>query len=168
MDKRFEFVLPTDEARRLLDELAAAPDRLAGLLDGLDRTTLVRRYGGRWSLQENAGHLMALEPLFVGRLDDFEAGAPVLRAADMSNQATEAADFNQGAIGDILEGFARVRGEYVGRLRAKGAVWFSTVARHPRLNQPMRVVDQLEFQIAHDQHHFGRIDEILASLDDEA
>ena len=32
---------------------------------------------------------------------------------------------------------------------------------HPRLKKPMRVVDQLEFQVAHDAHHFERIEELL-------
>ncbi|RKZ13769.1 hypothetical protein DRQ32_00830 [bacterium] len=162
VDKRFNFEFPSSEYESLIETLSAAPQRLTALLGGLSHEVLIRKPEGSWSLQENAGHLMSLEALFVGRLDDYEAGATGLRAADMSNQATDTAQHNGSNISDILEGFATVRGDYIQRLRGHPAAWFATVAHHPRLDQPMRVVDQLKFQAAHDAHHFQRIEDLLA------
>jgi uncharacterized damage-inducible protein DinB len=160
VDKKFEFGFPVEDHADLLETLASAPGRLEKLLDGISAEGLVRSEGRGWSIQENAGHLINVEELFVGRLDDYEAGKEELRAADMSNRKTGQADYNRADISWITAEFRAVRGRYIDRLQTKSAAFFGVVARHPRLEQPMRVVDQLYFQVAHDAHHFTRIQEI--------
>ena len=161
VDKTFAFELPVNAYEEFLRTLAAAPDRVAGFVEGLDDAFLKNRPEGRWSIQENVGHLMTLEGLFVGRLDDYDAGSAELRAADMTNAATDRASHNDASIGELVEGFRRVRGDYLSRLIDKPQEYFSKVAWHPRLEKPMRVVDQLEFHVAHDAHHLERIEELL-------
>jgi uncharacterized damage-inducible protein DinB len=157
VDRKFEFGFPVEDHVDLLETLATAPGRLEELLDGVSPEELVRSEGRGWSIQENAGHLIKVEGLFVGRLDDYEAGKDELRAADMSNRKTAQADYNSANISGIIAEFRAVRGRYVDRLRMKPAAFFGAVALHPRLEKPMRVVDQLYFQVAHDAHHFARI-----------
>ena len=160
VDKKFEFGFPVEDYVELLETLAAAPGRLDELLDGVSPDELVQSRGQGWSIQENAGHLISLEELFMGRLDDFDAGKDKLRAADMSNRKTGQANYNSADVSGIVTVFGAVRGQYIARLRAKPAAFFATVAWHPRLEKPMRVVDQLYFQVAHDAHHFTRIQQL--------
>jgi len=159
VDRKFEFGFSVEDYVELLKTLATAPERLEELLDGISPEELVRSEQG-WSIQENAGHLIKVEELFVGRLDDYEAGKDELRAADMSNRKTGQADYNNAGISGIIAEFRAVRGRYIDRLQTKPAAFFGATAWHPRLEKPMRVVDQLYFQIAHDAHHFTRIEEL--------
>lgn len=161
VNKKFDFDYPASDCARLLVELATAPDRLAELIEAVAPTDLVRRDGGRWSIQENVGHLSDVEALFLGRLDDYDAGLDELRPADMTNMATERARYNGQDIDDLLTRFAKMRSDYLQRLKGKPEEYFAKVAWHPRLEKPMRVVDQLTFQLAHDAHHLARIEEML-------
>ena len=162
VDKKFEFGFPVEDYAELLETLAAAPGRLEALLDGISPEELVRSEGRGWSIQENAGHLISLEALFTGRLDDYDAGKDKLRSADMSNRETGGSNYNNADTSGIVTVFRAVRGQYIDRLRSKPAALFATVAWHPRLDKPMRVVDQLYFQVAHDAHHFTRIEQLKA------
>jgi hypothetical protein len=38
---------------------------------------------------------------------------------------------------------------------------FASVAHHPRLNVPMRLVDMIFFQAEHDDFHLARISELI-------
>jgi len=161
VDKTFEFEGAESDYARLVAALASAPGRIAAMVDGLSEAQLRQKSGGSWSIKENVGHLVALEALFVGRLDGFDAGLDELRAADMSNRATDDAGHNEADIQELVEGFRRVREACLARLADKPVDYFARVARHPRLQKPMRIVDQLEFQVAHDAHHFARLAELI-------
>ena len=113
VEKKFEFGFPAEGYLDLLETLAAAPERLAGLLDGMLSGELTSSRERSWSIQENAGHLTTVEDLFVGRLDDYDNGAKELRAADMSNRKTGQARHNDADIAEIIAGFRDVRGSYV-------------------------------------------------------
>ena len=82
--------MPASLFPSLLERLRGTPARLEERLRGLDAETLLRREGETWSIQETAGHLLTVEKPRHGRLDDYDAGLPVLRAADMENRATHA------------------------------------------------------------------------------
>jgi hypothetical protein len=122
---------------------------------------LRKRDGERWSIQENAGHLLDLESLFRQRLDEYLAGAQVLHAADMSNRKTYDADHNQASIQTILMDFRLQRNQLATRLDNLPRETFAAVAHHPRLNVPMRLVDMLFFQSEHDDFHLARISELI-------
>jgi hypothetical protein len=49
----------------------------------------------------------------------------------------------------------------VHRLDYLSAEVFATVAHHPRLNVPMRLVDMLFFQAEHDDFHLARISALI-------
>jgi uncharacterized damage-inducible protein DinB len=135
----------------LVDRLRATPVRIEATVKDLPREVLTRRDGESWSIQEQVGHLLEVDALHDGRLDDYHAGASVLRAADMKNTRTHAARYNDRAFEDVLADFRGVRGRFVERL---------AVALHPRLQQPMRVVDMLFFAAEHDGHHLERMAEL--------
>jgi hypothetical protein len=137
------------------------PARLEDRLRSIAAEILTKRDGERWSIQENAGHLLDLEPLVKQRLDEYLAGAKALHAADMSNRKTYEADHNQVSIEAILTEFREQREQLVDRLDNLPLETFALVAHHPRLNVPMRLVDMIFFQAEHDDFHLARISELI-------
>ena len=161
IERTFRFDFPADIHPELIERLRGTPARLDERVRPLPRDVLTRREGESWSIQEHAGHLMDLEELFVGRLDDFESGAECLRPADMINRRTHDADHNSQDIEAILAGFRAQRLAMIKRLEASAPADFARVAQHPRLDQPMRVVDSMYFQAEHDDYHLARMTELV-------
>lgn len=86
--------------------------------------------------------------------------ADTLRAADMTNRKTHQADHNRKPIASLLSAFRAERARLVARLESLQDSDFARVARHPRLNVPMRMVDMCLFQADHDDYHLARITEL--------
>lgn len=164
-EREFRFESPADVYPELIERLRGGPLRATDYVRGASSADLVRRDGHRWSIQENIAHLADTdEALFIPRLDQFEQGAEVLVAADMTNQATWKADHNERSIVDVLDRFSRVRNGIVDRLEDYPPDFFARSSRHPRLDQPMRVVDLLLFKAEHDDYHFARVRELIRML----
>jgi uncharacterized damage-inducible protein DinB len=136
------------------------PARLEDLTRGLSRDVSTRRDSDRWSIQEQAGHLLDLEELGMKRLDDFEAGRETLVAADMTNQKTHEADHNANSIDNILSDFRKERMAFVARLDSYNEDFVARRALHPRLKTKIRVIDLVFFIAEHDDHHLARISEL--------
>jgi uncharacterized damage-inducible protein DinB len=162
IERRFTFDLPVSMFPNLIERVRGTPARVADRVRGLPKEALVAREGEKWSIQEHVGHLLDLEPLWSARLDDFDTGAEVLRAADMSNRKTHEANHNDRPFDEILAGLREERGGIVARLEAMDARAAARTSRHPRLDQPMRVLDLVAFVAEHDDHHLARISEIIA------
>jgi hypothetical protein len=160
-DRTFQFTFPVEVYPEMIERLRGTPARLEDRVKSLAPEILTRRDGERWSIQENAGHLLDLESLVSGRLDEYLAGASVLHAADMSNRKTYEAEHNQLAMTSILTDFRNERMQLVSRLDNLPLEKFAAVAHHPRLNAPMRLVDMLSFQAEHDDFHLARISELI-------
>jgi uncharacterized damage-inducible protein DinB len=163
-DRMFDLGLPVSAAPTLLERLRRVPDRLDGATRRLPTTVLTCRLRGRWSIQENAGHLMDLEPLWERRLDDYDRGAAVLHPADLNNRQTHEARHNDSAIDAILAGFRERRQRVLERIERMPAAELARVALHPRLRQPMSVVDLCFFVAEHDDHHLATIDVLAQTL----
>jgi uncharacterized damage-inducible protein DinB len=163
-DRKFDFNFPVELYPELIERLRETPARAENRVKGLPIEVLTRRDGEQWSIQENIGHLLDLEELFSGRLDDFDHGLPALRAADMTNQKTHRAHHNESAIQEILAAFRRQRGKAIGRLEYCDPGYFARTAQHPRLNKPMRVADMIYFQAEHDDYHMARISELIRAF----
>jgi hypothetical protein len=160
-ERRFDFSFPSRLSRELISRVEGAPARARASVAGLDRGALTRRMGEGWSIQENIAHLADTDrDLFIPRLDQFEAGASELVAADMTNKATWAADHNERTIEDVLGQFEAQRRAIVARLDAHDEAFFERSALHPRLGTPMRVADMLLFQAEHDDYHLARVREL--------
>jgi uncharacterized damage-inducible protein DinB len=163
-DRKFELGLGPGTATELLERLRHTPERLANAVHGLPPEVLTWRPEGKWSIQENAGHLFDLEPLWEQRLDDYDAGAAALHSADLENRKTHAAAHNDRSISEILAEFSAARGRIVDRLAAMTETELARTALHPRLQQPMSVVDLCFFVAEHDDHHLRTIAELRSSF----
>lgn len=159
-DRKFELGLSSDTAAELLERLRRTPQRLSEAVRGLPPELLTAQPDGKWSIQENAGHLLDLEPLWEQRLDDYDAGARELHPADLENRKTHEAGHNGRAISDLLAEFSAIRGRIVDRLARMTPTELSRTALHPRLQQPMSVTDLCFFVAEHDDHHLRTIAEI--------
>jgi uncharacterized damage-inducible protein DinB len=159
-DRKFQPGLGVEAAPALLERLRETPSRLAEAVKGLPTAALTRRVDGKWSIQENIGHLLDLEALWDVRLDDFDKGANVLHPADLENRKTHEAGHNSRAIADVLSDFGRARRAILARLDRMNAAELSRTALHPRLQQPMSVVDLCFFVAEHDDHHLRTMAEL--------
>lgn len=159
-DRKFEFTFPVEQFPNLCARLRGTPARLEEFLRSCNREQLVRKDGSAWSIQEHAGHLADLEPLWLARIEDFNSGATVLTAADLSNRKTHEAQHNRRDVEEILAEFRAQRMKLMKRLEELDEKSVSRTMLHPRLNQPMRLVDHLFFAAEHDDHHLAKIWEL--------
>src|ERR1051325_4748252 len=111
--RQFSFELPVGMYANVVERVRGTPARLEDLTRGLTSEVLTRRDADKWSIQEQAGHLLDLEELGMRRLDDFEAGRETLTAADMTNQKTHEANHNANSIDHILGAFRKERMAFV-------------------------------------------------------
>jgi uncharacterized damage-inducible protein DinB len=160
-ERKFTLGLPAEAFPDILERVRGTPARLEERVSGLGRETLVRRVGEAWSIQENVGHLLDLEVLWAGRLDEFARGDDRLRPADLGNRKTHDARHNESSIESLLAEFRRQRSETLGRAEGLGPADLEHTALHPRLGQPMTVVDHLFFVAEHDDHHLATIGELI-------
>lgn len=164
-ERRFALGTPPQAFPGILERIRGTPARLEERLVGLPHTVLTAQSPpGSWSIQENAGHLLDLEPLWSGRLDDLLDGRPVLREADLTNRRTHEAGHNAVDLEAILAAFRDARETLVRRLEALPATAVERAARHPRLDQPMTVADLFFFVAEHDDHHLATISALLGTL----
>jgi DinB superfamily len=159
-DRKFDFSFPVELFPEMIERLRGTPARLEEHIGSLPEDVVRRRDGERWSMQENAGHLLDLESLVAQRLDEYLRGATELHAADMTNRKTYEAQHNDVGRSVILQAFREQRGGLVKRLDGLEPEVFGRAAHHPRLNVPMRLVDMVYFQAEHDDFHLTRISEL--------
>jgi uncharacterized damage-inducible protein DinB len=161
LERRFETRLPVSAFPTVLERLRGTLARVEDRVRDVAPAALVARSGQSWSIQENIGHLLMVEELWAARLDDFEVGRPELRAARFESWRVGEAGFNERPMADVCARFRCARETLVQRLEELQDSVMNVVARHPRLDQPMRVVDLMLFIAEHDDHHMARITELV-------
>jgi hypothetical protein len=150
----------------ILERLRGTPLRLELLVHSIPEAGLTASHDGTWSAQVNVGHLLDLEPLWYGRLEDLLAGAEELRPADLTNRKTHEANHDSRPVEELLAGFRTERSRLVERAESLGSGEQGAMALHPRLKQPMSMADLFFFVAEHDDQHLVRIRE-LAGLAQE-
>jgi hypothetical protein len=160
-DRSFTFGLPAGAFPAVIERLRGTPARAAGLVAGVPAHVLTRRTNGKWSVQEHIAHLSDLGVLDDKRLQDFLAGASDLSPADLQNRATEQADHNRQPIAVVLERLRTGRMDLVRRMDALTEDEVGRTAIHPRLKQPMRLMDWAIFVAEHDDHHLAHVHQAI-------
>lgn len=165
-DRKFDFQNLSTTFPIIVERLAGTPLRLEAKINSISAPNLIHKVGDSWSIQEQVGHLLDLEPLWLGRVQDMKSGLPVLREADLSNQKTHNAQHNQKRIEKVLSDFRAQRGELVLALTSLEAQAETLVSNHPRLGTPMRLVDLAYFVAEHDDHHLVTMNNLMKHLRD--
>jgi uncharacterized damage-inducible protein DinB len=160
-ERKFEFSYPVELYPNLRARLHGTPSRLAETLCGLPPKILVGKAQQKWSAQEQAGHLLDLEPLWLTRVEDYVAGNNQLTEADLTNRKTHEASHNASPLDQILTGFLLARQRLLKRVDELDGSLLARAIPHPRLKTPMRLVDHLYFVAEHDDHHLARIWELI-------
>ncbi|UCD93795.1 MAG: DinB family protein [Candidatus Zixiibacteriota bacterium] len=158
--RKFKFDLPPEIFPMVVERLRGTPVRLEEMTKSLPQGILTRRPKETWTILENVGHLWDLEPLWDGRIDDFLEGKERLRAADSINKKTDDANHNAASLDTLLGSFRTAREAMVARFDAMEENQVSLTALHPRLDQPMRMIDLAIFIAEHDDHHLARITDL--------
>ena len=156
-EHKFDFTLPAEQYPYLHIRLWGSPARLEEMLRNVSRDRLIEKPGGKWSAQEHAGHLADLEPLWMARVNDFLTNVYTLTVADLTNRKTDEANHNARNLEEILAQFRTARLRLLDRLGELQPELFAGTKLHPRLMQPMRLVDHLYFVAEHDDHHLAKI-----------
>jgi uncharacterized damage-inducible protein DinB len=156
-ERTWAFTLPPSQFPNLVERLRGTPERLEERTRGVPQAILIRRDGEAWSMQEQAGHLLDLESLWLRHAEQLVAGETALVAADLTNRKTREADHNARALADILREFRAARGRLVRLLEGADEADAVRSALHPRLGTPMRLMDLALFTAEHDDHHLAAI-----------
>lgn len=161
-DRTFPTDLPAGRLPYLIERLRGLPARVEEVVRGATPEVLRRRVDGKWSAQTNVGHLVDLDELHLGRLDDLAARVPALRAADLANARTTNAGHDERTLADVLAALREIRARYVARLERLTPEQCATRALHPRLKVAMSATDLAFFAGEHDDYHLVRVRELLA------
>jgi uncharacterized damage-inducible protein DinB len=162
-DRKFDFSTKQNIFPSIIERLRGTPARLEEKIQRVPEEVLTTKTNGAWSIKENVGHLVDLEPLWMGRLQDILNKETFLRTADLSNTKTHQANHNTKSIHNLLKTFRMERQLSVGRLEQLSEAEIYLSALHPRLKTPMRMMDHFLFVAEHDDHHLVSIHEILKS-----
>lgn len=165
IDRTFDFGFPEAKLPELLERLRGTPARIEEAVGGLDAKTLTYHDGRGWSIQENIGHISDPEELASTRLDQILAGEAVLVAADMTNRKTNEANYNAMDIAALLADFRTKREKLIARFEVLDESDWGKSALHPRLQQPMRIVDIAYFNAEHDDYHLARIRQLIRTAE---
>jgi hypothetical protein len=162
VERKFRFDFETGVYPAVLMRLRGAPARAEELLGDADDRQVRRRPGeGKWSALERIGHLVEIEALWDARVSDFLRGAETLTPADPYNPPAFSANYNALPAAEVLAAFRTAREALLARLDALGPEDFARTALHPRLKQPLRLVDALCFAAEHDDHELAWVWELL-------
>ena len=87
-------------------------------------------------------------------------GVSELTTADLTNQATYDAKYNEQGIESILDAFIEVRKQLINLLQLVKDADLSKQSIHPRLGTPMKIIDLAYFVAEHDDHHLAMIQQL--------
>lgn len=159
-ERTFAFTFPLGLFPIIFSRLEGSIFRLHSILLNADEEYCSHTAQG-WSVKEHVGHLYDLEELWWQRLQDFLQHKTVLTAADLNNQKTSEAGHNEKTLEQLLQQFTIERQKMLEAIYGFDAALLSTTSLHPRLNQPMRLIDALYFVAEHDDHHIAAISNLL-------
>ncbi len=156
--------IPLDH-QQLIKRILATADRLRKMLASIPEVEMEIRNEGKWSIKENAGHLIDLQDLNMTRFKELKEGKAVFTPADMTNIETEAADHDSVKIRSLLSTLETRRKELAGFISSMTDTELTNKALHERLGIEMNAWQLLYFIAEHDDHHINTIKGIIAALD---
>jgi len=156
-DRKFEFPSDQNIFPSLVERLDGTVLRLEHRINHILDDHLTIKYNSKWSIQEHIGHLIDLEPLWQGRLEDILNGEEFLRPTDLQNTKTDLAKHNEQEVWDLLIRFKKLREETLDSVSSLSEKDIYKFALHPRLKTPMRTMDLFLFVAEHDDHHLAAI-----------
>lgn len=159
-ERQFHFDFPVGLFPIIFSRLEGSIFRLHTLLANADNEACSHNANG-WSVKEHVGHLYDLEELWWKRLKDFQENRVLLTAADLNNQKTKEGRHNEKTLEHLLQQFTIERQKILELIYGFDEGMLLRASVHPRLNQPMRMIDALYFVAEHDDHHISVASNLL-------
>jgi uncharacterized damage-inducible protein DinB len=161
-ERTFDLSFDVEQYSIIYQRLQQAPGMLNTILQNIPEPKLTYQHDGKWSVKEHLGHLALLEPLWRTRIHDILEKKPELTPTDLDNKKTSEAGFNFYTLADLLQNVADERKETLSLLDSIHVKDQHGTSLHPRMQQPMRIIDIMYFTAEHDDHHIGVIQQMLA------
>ncbi len=158
--RSFNFDFPATNFPVIFSRLEGTIFRLSAILQNADDEFCSHNDNG-WSVKEHLGHLSDLEDLWWRRLNDFIENKAMLTTADLNNTKTKEAGHNEKTLDNLMQAFVIERQKILEAVYSFDSPMLSRLSVHPRLNQPMRLIDSLYFVAEHDDHHVAAISNLL-------
>lgn len=159
-ERKFNLDFPLTMFPVIFSRLEGSIFHLHGLLRNAEDKKCSQNANG-WSVKEHIGHLYDLEELWWQRLKDFKEGKEILTTADLTNSKTKQANHNIKTLEQLLQLFTAERQKILNTISSFDENTLSVTSLHPRLQQPMRLIDSLYFVAEHDDHHIAHISALL-------
>lgn len=148
---------PSTDAESLCQALEAFPAQLDDAVMQMEPSQWIIQRGSNWSVQEHVGHLLAMESLWIARIDDFVMGHAVLRPWNGHNEDVRMAQFNAQKMRALLRDFTATRYGIVSFLREIWTAYQHKSIRLERLDREFSLLEHMAFIHEHDQHHLRTI-----------
>ena len=160
-ERKFEFNFPVGLFPVIVERLRGTLPQLQAMVENISEEKLGKKKDGKWSAKEVVGHLYDLEELWSSKIDDFLDHKEILRAADLTNTKTNEANHNAKPVAELLGRFSSSRNNLIKKIENFDEATASLTSLHPRLKQPMRLIDSLFFYAEHDDHELTKIRSLL-------
>lgn len=162
-ERKFDAINDNGLFPNILERLGGTSVRIRQKTQSANESDLEKSINDKWSVKEEIGHLLDLESLWFGRIQDILNGAEELRHADLNNTKTKEANHNAKELTTLITDFEQHRDQLTSLLRTVNAADLIHSALHPRLKTPMRIIDLCFFVAEHDDHHLARITSVLSA-----
>jgi uncharacterized damage-inducible protein DinB len=159
-ERSFDFSKDQNIFPSIIERLSGTPARLEEKFKSIPPGILETKLDNTWSIKENVGHLIDLEILWQGRLEDIKNGEIEMQPTDLANRKTDEANHNSKPIEKLLSDFREIRERTIALIENLDEETIFKSALHPRLKTPMRTMDLFLFVAEHDDHHLARISEL--------
>lgn len=160
-ERKFDFDFGMEKLPELLERMEKSVLKFREITQDKSEEQLNYKLVGKWSIKEHIGHLWILESLWQKRFLEIKDNKTEMSPADLNNTATDNAFFNQYDIEKILTDFQQERQHTIQLLKNFKGEDFQHSLYHPRLKQPMRIVDLMYFVVEHDKHHLNAISKMM-------
>ncbi len=160
-ERKFNFDFGMEKLPELLERMEKSVLKFRKIIQDKSEEQLNYKPDGKWSAKEHIGHLWILEPLWQKRFSEIKDNKTEMSPADLNNTATDNAFFNQYEIEKILSDFQQERQRTIQLLKNFKGEDFQQSLYHPRLKQPMRIIDLIYFVAEHDKHHLNAISKMM-------
>ena len=149
----------------LVEELAAMPDRVAGLIAGLSEEELRRRpAGGEWSVKEVCGHLVEDARTWHERITLITTQAdPYLERLDPDASVRDGG-YQDAPIDATMDEFRRIRRQTIEILRGLSVEGWHRTGRHWS-EGPVTIAQVCEIALDHAESHLTQLQALRSSPD---
>jgi len=164
-DRQFDSNTGSEYFDEFLQRLEHFPAVLYQLLKSCPKEVSIHKMGDKWSVNENIGHLILLEDLWRIRFRDIKEGKPDISPANLNNTSTDESSFNNMLVEELIKKLASEREKTIVMLQKLSEEDLLKTSIHPRLQQPMNVIDLMDFVAEHDLHHLNAIQSIIGRME---